>query len=40
MGLITPYSFPHMTKPAVQLFEAARDRFGDWRCWDLAIKLH
>jgi hypothetical protein len=40
MALITPYAFAHMTKSAVEVFEAARDRFGDWRCWDLAITLH
>jgi hypothetical protein len=40
MSLITPYSMPWNTKSAVEVFQAARARLGDFRCWDLVIQQH
>jgi hypothetical protein len=27
-------------RSALELFEAARARFSDWKCWDLEIQPH
>jgi hypothetical protein len=35
-----PYRPSNDVKSAEQLFQAARDRFGDLRCWDLLIWKH
>jgi hypothetical protein len=35
-----PYSQPEFTRSAREVFQAARDRFGDYACWDLRIELH
>jgi hypothetical protein len=35
-----PYSNAECTKTARQLFQAARDRFGDHRCLDLELPVH
>lgn len=40
MALITPYSVPEFTKSAAEVFEAAREKFGDWRCYDARIWIH
>ena len=37
---IGPYSTPSVTMTARQLFQAARDRFGDYRCLDLELPVH
>jgi hypothetical protein len=37
---IGPYSVPEFTKSARELFQAARARFGDYRCWDLEFWEH
>jgi len=37
---ISPYSLPETTKSARQIFEAARARFTDWRCFYLRIEVH
>ena len=37
---IGPYSNAECTKTARQLFQAARDRFGDYRCLDLELPVH
>ena len=37
---IGPYSQPRFTMTARQLFQAARDRFGDHRCLDLELPVH
>lgn len=37
---IGPYSQPEFVKSGPQLFQAARDRFGDYRCLDLLFYLH
>jgi hypothetical protein len=37
---IGPYSVPQFTKSAHQLFQAARDQFGDYRCLDLEFFEH
>lgn len=37
---IGPYSQPEFTLSGHQLFQAARSRFGDYRCWDLEFWLH
>jgi hypothetical protein len=40
MMALGPYSVPEFTKTARQLFQAARDRFGDYRCLDLELPVH
>jgi hypothetical protein len=40
MMALGPYSNPSVTKTARQLFQAARDRFGDHRCLDLELPVH
>jgi hypothetical protein len=40
MMALGPYSIPQSTKTARQLFQAARDRFGDHRCLDLLFYEH
>jgi hypothetical protein len=40
MASIGPYSQPKFTMTARQLFQAARDRFGDHRCLDLELPVH
>jgi hypothetical protein len=35
-----PYSQPEFAMTARQLFQAARDRFGDHRCLDLELPVH
>jgi hypothetical protein len=36
--MISPYSVPEFAKSARELFQAARDRFGDRRCADLEFR--
>jgi hypothetical protein len=40
MMALGPYSQPQFTKSARQLLQAARDRFGDYRCLDFIIYEH
>ena len=40
MMALGPYSNAECTKTARQLFQAARDRFGDHRCLDLELPVH
>jgi hypothetical protein len=37
---IGPYSVPEFIQSAREVFQAARDRFGDLRCYDLTIHHH
>ena len=37
---IGPYSQPEFVKSGRQVFQAARDRFGDLKCIDLLFYLH
>jgi hypothetical protein len=38
--IISPYAVAEFTKSARELFQAARDRFGDHRCLDLEFWEH
>ena len=37
---IGPYRQPEFIKTARQIFQAARDQFGDYRCMDLQLWEH